>query len=185
MDIPVVVQHRHVHLSQEDSDILFKENVLEESTSIDQRNQFVAKQTVSVHGPSGSFQQVCIIGPMRSQTQIELSSSDAFSIGVNAPLRVSGDTDRSASVILKTENGEVEVKSSTIIPIRHLHLSPYAAEELGVTHHDIISVRMKDRGEIVFDHVVVRVHPTFIPAFHLTKDEAAPQWIQTGDFITL
>lgn len=185
MTIPIVVQHRHVHVSEADALILFQSTDLETSTVIDQRNQFVAKQTVSIHGPSGTFEKVCVIGPVRSHTQVELSSSDAFAIGVNAPLRISGDLDRSASVILKTDFGEVRAKASTIIPIRHLHLSPQVAKELNISHHDVISLRVKDREQMMFDHVVVRVHPTFIPAFHLTKDEAAPQWIQTGDSVIL
>ncbi|NQV90237.1 propanediol utilization protein [Candidatus Uhrbacteria bacterium] len=185
MKIPVVVQHRHIHVSEQDAKILFQTSELEMSTQIDQHNQFVATQTVSVIGPKGSFQQVCVIGPVRSHTQVELSSSDAFSLGLNAPLRVSGDIERSASVVLKTELGEVQAKSCAIVPIRHLHLPPALADELVLAHHDVVTLRMMDREQITFDHVIVRVHPTFIPAFHLTKDEAAPQWIQTGDFVLL
>lgn len=185
MDIPVVVQHRHVHLSEKDARVLFGDNVLEPMRVVDQRDQFVSKQLVSVHGSRGSFPELSIIGPSRARTQVELSSSDAFALGVDAPLRLSGDLDRSATVILKTGLGEVRAKMSTIIPIRHLHLPPSVAESIGLAHHDVVSVSLKGREGIVFDQVVVRVHPTFTPAFHLTKDEAAPRWIQTGDFVIL
>ncbi|TAL51002.1 phosphate propanoyltransferase [Patescibacteria group bacterium] len=183
MEIPVVVQHRHVHVSAQDSLVLFGLDSLTQTRPIEHRGQFVARPSVGVYGPTGSFPEVCVLGPVRAQTQVELSSSDAFAIGVQAPLRISGDLDRSATVLLKTELGEIHAKMSTIIPIRHLHLPPALAEALGVIHHDVISVRVKDHEEILFDHVVVRVHPTFSPAFHLTKDEAAPRWIQTGDSI--
>jgi len=183
MEIPVVVQHRHVHLSPADERVLFGEYRLEERTSIEHRGQFVAQQTVGVYGPSGSFPEVCVIGPAREKTQVELSSSDAFAIGVQAPLRVSGDTERAATVVLKTPSGEVQAKMSTIIPIRHLHLPPQTAHALKLAHQDVIRVQMKGREALVFDHVVVRIHPTFAPSFHLTKDEAAPAWIQTGDIV--
>ena len=181
MEIPVVVQHRHIHLSSEDTQTLFGREGLRPSRAIEQRDQFVAKGAVGVHGPKGSFSDVCVIGPERAQTQVELSASDAFAIGVDAPLRLSGDLERSATVLLKTEFGEVIAKMSTIIPLRHLHLPPTAAASLGVTHLDVVSVQMRGREDVLFDQVVVRVHPTFAPAFHLTKDEAAPYWIQTGD----
>ena len=185
MDIPVVVQHRHVHLSQEDTRVLFGGNALESIRAIAQRDQFVSKSQVSVHGPRGSFPELSVLGPVRARTQVELSASDAFALGVDAPLRLSGDLDRSATVILKTDLGEIQAKMSTIIPIRHVHLPPSVAETLGLAHHDVVSVSLKDREGTVFDQVVVRVHPTFTPAFHLTKDEAAPRWVQTGDFVTL
>lgn len=185
MEIPVVVQHRHIHLSQEDARVLFGAPGLQASRAIEQRDQFVTQGIVGVRGPRGSFPDVCVIGPVRTQTQVELSASDAFAIGVDAPLRVSGDLDRSATVILKSNHGEVQAKMSTIIPIRHVHLSPSTAESFGLANHDVVSMKLKGREEIVFDQVVVRVHPTFSPAFHLTKDEAAARWIQTGDLAIL
>ena len=185
MEISVVVQHRHVHLSAQDARVLFGTDMLGEEKPIELRGQFVALKTLAIHGPNGSFPEVCVLGPTRGQTQVELSSSDAFAIGIEAPLRISGDLNRSATVLLKTALGEIQAKMSTIIPIRHMHLPPGLSEELGLTHHDVISVRVKDREDIIFDQVVVRVHPTFNPVFHLTKDEAAPRWVQTGDIIIL
>ncbi|MBI4435430.1 propanediol utilization protein [Candidatus Uhrbacteria bacterium] len=184
MEIPIVVQHRHVHLSPEDEQVLFG-GEMEPARPIEHHGQFVARQTLAVHGPSGVFSDVCVLGPVREKTQVELSSSDAFAIGVNAPLRLSGDTERSATVLLKTPRGEVQAKMSTIVPIRHLHLSPQVAQTLHLAHQESVTIQMKGREWIVFDHVVVRVHPTFSPAFHLTKDEAAPAWIQTGDIAIL
>lgn len=185
MEISVVVQHRHVHLCANDAETLFGTSKLSAGREIEHRGQFVATQTLEVQGPKGSFSQVCIVGPTRVQTQVELSSSDAFAIGVNAPLRLSGDVDRSATVLLKTAQGEIRATMSTIIPIRHLHLPPSIAESLGLAHHEITTVRLRNDERVVFDQVVVRVHPTFSPVLHLTKDEAAPAWIQTGDIVIL
>ena len=180
-----MVQHRHIHLCEQDAQTLFGIKELTSSRMIDQRDQSIFLHTVSLHGPKGSFQDVCVIGPLRDQTQVEISSSDAYAIGLLAPLRISGDLERSATVLLKTDLGEIRAKSSTIIPIRHLHLPPSIAQECGVSHHDSISLTLKEYPDIVFEHVVVRIHPTFLPAFHLTKDEAASQWIQTGDHVIL
>lgn len=183
MEIPVVVQHRHVHVSEADAILLFGDANLERVKPIDQKNQFVSSRLVSVHGPAGSFSDVAVLGPVREHTQVELSSSDAFAIGVQAPLRLSGDLDRSATVVLKVGEIEIEAKMSTIIPIRHLHLPPDLAEQAGLAHHDVVCV--KTRSEVSFNHVVVRIHPSFTPAFHLTKDEASPYWIHTGDQVIL
>lgn len=185
MKIPVVVQHRHVHLSEPHAKALFGENWNAQEHPIDQRGQFVSPYTVEVIGPNGSFAEVAVLGPCRSSTQVELSSSDAFAIGVKAPLRVSGDTDRSATVTLKAGENTVKASMSAIVPIRHLHLPPSVADDHNLAHHDVVTVSLVHRPNIQFEHVLVRVHPTFTPAFHLTKDEAAPHWVQTGDEITL
>ncbi len=185
MEIPVVVQHRHVHLCEHDAQILFGTDNLTSSRMIYQRDQYIFSRKVSRHGSKGSFEDVCVIGPVRDQTQVEISSSDACAIGLLAPLRVSGDLERSGTVLLKTDLGEIRAKSSTIIPMRHLHLPLSLAEELGLSHHDTVSLTLKEYPEIVFDHVVIRIHPAFLPAFHLTKDEAASEWIHTGDHVIL
>jgi putative phosphotransacetylase len=183
--IPVFVQHRHVHLSAHSARELFGKEDLEPDFYLEQRSQFVAKEKVAVIGPNGSFEEVAIIGPVRAAPQVELSTSDAFAIGVNAPLRISGDTQRAATVVLKTSIGEVKAVMSTMIPIRHIHLPPDIAQKNNLAQNDIITVQLKHRPHINFDQVVVRVHPTFSPAFHLTKDEAAAAWIQTGDNVTI
>ncbi len=182
MEVPVVIQFRHVHLSSEDRQILFGDVHLEPERSIEHRGQFVAKQQVEVIGPSGIFDKVCVLGPERSVTQVELSASDAHSIGVNAPLRVSGDLDRSATVTLKGSNGQIEAKMSTIIPIRHLHLPTSLASEHGLAQGDVVSARF---GEATINHITVRIHPTFALALHVSIDEAAELWLQSGDIVIL
>lgn len=185
MHIPIVVQHRHVHLSPDAVRQLFAKDHLTKEHEIDQRSQFIAEEKVAIVGPNGSFDTVAVLGPERAQTQVELSVSDAFAIGIKAPLRISGDLERSATVILRGPEGEVKATMSTIIPIRHLHLPPELAEEQRLKHLDIIKVQLVDRPHITLDQVVVRIHPTFLPGLHITKDEAAADWLQTGDLVTL
>lgn len=183
MNIPVVVQHRHVHLAPKEMLALFGQETLTWQQDIDQHGQFVARELVEVIGPKGTFDAVAVLGPVRARTQVELSASDAFAIGIKAPLRISGDVERAATVLLKGPLGEVKATMSTIIPIRHLHLPPDLAKEQKLEHMDVVSVTLEKRPDIVIDQVVVRIHPTFRPAFHLTKDEAAAHWIQTGDHV--
>ncbi|NQV89206.1 MAG: propanediol utilization protein [Parcubacteria group bacterium] len=182
MKVPVVIQYRHVHLSSEDRGVLFGDMDLGSEQVIEHRGQFVSKERVQVIGPAGIFEKVCVIGPERSVTQVELSASDAHSIGVKAPLRISGDLDRSATVTLKGPHGQVEAKMSTIIPIRHMHLPTALANENELAQGDVVSVRL---GEKTIDHIIVRVHPTFAPAVHVSIDEAAELWLQPGDTVIL
>jgi propanediol utilization protein len=182
MEVPVVIQFRHVHLSLKDREILFGDEGLSSQRAIEHRGQFVSKQQVQVIGPAGIFEKVCVLGPERSVTQVELSASDAHSIGVKAPLRISGDLDRSANVTLKGSHGQVEAKMSTIIPIRHMHLPTGLASENGLVQGDVVSVHL---GKKTIDHITVRVHPTFAAALHVSIDEAAELWLQPGDTVIL
>ncbi|MBT5808593.1 hypothetical protein HOI18_04955 [Candidatus Uhrbacteria bacterium] len=182
MKIPVVTQHRHVHLSEEDAVTLFG-GALTPERSIAHKGQFLSTESVSIIGLKGTFDRVRILGPERTQTQVELSASDAFAIGLDVPARMSGDLSRAGSCILRTPHGEVKAKSSTIIAARHLHCSQSDAEKLQLAHLDVISVATQSGEQL--NNVIVRIHPTYATEFHLTKDEAAEYWLQTGDHVTL
>lgn len=178
--ISVVVQHRHVHLSEKDKDELFGSVELDALCALNHRGQMVCAQTVTVKSKDGHIENIHVLGPSRKETQIELAASDAYALGLNAPVRVSGDTARSATCRLIGPEGEIEVKSGTIVPARHLHCNPKDAEKLGLSHHDVIALGLSNRDQVI-DYVTVRVHPTFALEFHLTTDEAAQYWIHTGD----
>lgn len=183
MKIPVVVQHRHVHLSEQDQEQLFgKDADLASICSIGHRGQDVCDVTVSVAGNNGMIERVRVLGPCRAVTQVELPASDVFALGINAPVRVSGDLSRSGSCTLVGPEGEITLKSAVIIPARHLHCRPQDAKKLGIGHHDRIDLQIPDRGDII-EHVTVRVHPTFALEFHLSADEAAEHWIHSGDHV--
>lgn len=184
MDIPVVVQFRHVHLSESDWNVLFGDELPVNLMDVEHRGQHVLEQTVQVIGATGVFERVRVLGPFRASTQVELSASDAFSIGVEAPVRISGDLSRSGTCELKGPAGSVKAVSTTIIPVRHLHCSTKVADQLGVQHLDIVSVQTSSSNQVI-PHVVVRVHPTFATVFHPSNDEAAEWWLQTGDHVTI
>ncbi len=186
MKIPVVIQHRHVHLSEQDAAALFGDGY--EFTSvggIGHRGQYVYKETVTIVGKNGHFEHVRVLGPHREQTQVELSASDAHAIGINAPVRLSGDLSRSGSCTIRGVSGELKGTYTTIIPARHLHCGQTHAKELGLTHDDVVHLAPHTRPETRIEHVTVRVHPTFSTELHITSDEAAEFWLQGGDHVIL
>jgi len=184
--IPTVVQHRHVHLSRADQDALFGAGVeLTPMRTIGQRGQIVYEETVTVVGKHGAIEHVRIIGPARERTQLEVSATEAFALGINAPLRVSGDLGRSAPCRLRGPAGEVRLSSGTIIPARHLHCDDATAQHLGVAHQQVVTVTIPGRDGWRIEHVTVRVHPTYRLEFHITTDEAAQWWLDSGDAVVL
>ncbi len=185
MRIPVVVQYRHVHLSEEDFRSLFGDRILSAHGQIGHFGQFVSDLSVDVHGRTGILASVKILGPFRSQTQVELSLSEASAIGIHAPVRLSGDLTRSKSCTLKGPSGSIRARSCVISPARHLHVNDQTATRLGLTHGQIVSLQTDHEVPLTLDHVTVRVHPTFSNEFHLTSDEAAQHWLHTGHQVQL
>ena len=185
MHIPVVVQYRHIHLSEQDFRTLFGDTDFCSETDLGHYGQFVSPMFVEVRGKNGCFQQVRVLGPFREQTQIELSASDVAAIGIRAPLRISGDLARAGSCMIIGPCGKLRARSSVLIPARHLHLNVKSAKKLGFAHGDFTQLRSRHNPSQLIDHVTVRVHPTFANEFHISVDEAANFWIQTGHEMTL
>ena len=166
---------RHVHVSQEDLETLFgKGYELTKKKDLSQPGQFACEERVQVIGAKGSFPKVSILGPVRPDTQIELSASDARSIGVSAPVRESGDIENSGSCKLIGPKGEIEIEKGIIAAKRHIHATPEDAEKMGLTDKQIVSVKVgEDTGRsTVFGDVVCRVNANFAPAMHIDTDEA-------------
>ena len=173
-EVLVETSARHVHVSREALDILFGEGYeLTHKKDLSQPGQYACEERVAVVGSKSSFPAVSILGPVRPQTQVELSAGDARSIGVKAPVRESGDIAGSGALKLVGPAGEVEITEGAIAAKRHMHLDPATAEELGVSDKQIVSAKIctADRS-LVFGDVVVRVNPNFAPAIHIDTDEA-------------
>ena len=165
---------RHVHVTQEVLETLFgKGYELTKKKDLSQPGQFASNERVQVIGSKSSFPAVSILGPVRPETQVELSASDARSIGVNAPCRESGDIAGSGACKLVGPCGEVEVKEGVIVAKRHIHLTPADAEELGVTNGEIVAVKIDsaDRSAILCD-TVCRVSENYARAMHIDTDES-------------
>ena len=166
---------RHVHVSKEDLEVLFGAGYeLTKKKDLSQPGQYACEERVTVRGPKRELANVSILGPVRGSTQVELSLTDARSIGVAAPIRESGDIAGSCSCVLVGPCGEVELKEGVIVAKRHIHMTPADAEELGVTNGEIVSVKvLNDSGRsVIFGDTVVRVHPTYALSMHIDTDEA-------------
>lgn len=165
---------RHLHVSEEDLETLFgKGYKLTPKKELSQPGQFACEERVAVVGPKSSFPAVSILGPCRKSTQVELSATDARSIGVVAPIRESGDVAGSGACKLVGPAGEVELKEGVIVAKRHIHATPEDAEKYGLTDSQVVSVKVETEGRaLTFGDVVVRVSPSYKLAMHIDTDEA-------------
>ena len=164
---------RHVHLSEADLKILLGEgNELTIKKMLSQPGQYASNERVNLVGPKKAINNVLILVPARKETQVEISLTDARTLGVSAAIRESGDIDGTAGIKLVGPAGEVEITKGVIAAKRHVHLDPATAEELGVKDKQIVSVKVDGERGLTFGEVVVRVNPNFAPAVHLDTDEA-------------
>ncbi len=163
---------RHLHVSQEHLEILFgKGHQLTNKKDLSQPGQFACEEKVKVIGPKGEL-NMTILGPVRKATQVEVSFTDARSLGMKPPVRESGDIAGSAPAKLVGPAGEVEISEGVIVAKRHIHFTPDEAAAFGLSDKQIVSVRCEgDRG-VVFEETVVRVNPAFSAAMHIDTDEA-------------
>lgn len=165
---------RHVHLTQEHLEALFgKGATLTHKKDLSQPGQFAGEERVTIVGPKRELAGVSILGPVRPATQVELSATDARSIGVDAPIRESGDIAGSGACKIVGPKGEIEISEGVIVAKRHIHLTPADAEELGVKDKEIVWVKLDTDGrKAIFGDVVVRVSEKFARAMHIDTDES-------------
>ncbi|MBO5023148.1 MAG: phosphate propanoyltransferase [Clostridia bacterium] len=170
--ILVETSARHIHLSEEHINVLFGEgHQLTVKKELSQPGQFACEEKVTVKGSKGEF-KMSVLGPARKASQVEVSLTDARSIGVTAPIRESGDIAGSGACTLVGPCGSVDIAEGVIAAQRHIHLTPEAAKDLGVEDKEIVSVKLSTPRALVFGDVVVRVSDKFAPAMHIDTDEA-------------
>ena len=174
MKILIETSARHVHVTEADLITLFGEGAkLTPKKDLSQPGQFACVERVNVIGPKKSLANVSILGPTRSATQIEVSLTEARTLGLTAPVRESGDIAGSAPCKLEGPCGSVELKEGVIAAKRHIHTTPEDAEKLGVKDKEIVNVKVESNGRsLIFGDVVVRVSPKFATAMHIDTDEA-------------
>lgn len=173
---------RHVHVTKEDLETLFGPGYeLTRKKDLSQPGQYACEERVDVVGSKKTLSGVSILGPVRSASQVELSLTDARSIGVTAPIRESGDVAGSGSCKLVGPKGEVELKEGVIAAKRHIHMTPADAQQMGLKDKDVVSVRVPS-GErsLVFGDVVVRVSEKFALAMHIDTDESNAAAVAPG-----
>ncbi len=174
MKILLETSARHVHVSREVLDILYGEGYeLTNKKDLSQPGQFACEERVAVIGPKNQFPSVSILGPCRPYTQVEISMSEARTLGITAPVRMSGDLEGSGACKLVGPKGEVELDKGVIIAKRHLHALPSEAEELGVKDGEIIKIKVEtEERSLIFDDVIARVTESSGLAIHIDTDEA-------------
>ncbi|HPA73428.1 MAG TPA: phosphate propanoyltransferase [Spirochaetota bacterium] len=171
--IRVSVSAHHVHLCRSDVEALFgKGHALTEKARLYQDSEFACEETVNLIGKRGRVDGVRILGPERAKTQVEISRTEEFKLGIDAPIRGSGDHKGSPGIILEGPAGKVEIPEGVICAMRHIHMSPADAEEFGVKDKDIVMVKMEGERELIFGNVMVRVKPEYRLEMHIDTDEA-------------
>ena len=174
MKVLVETSARHMHVSQEHLEILFgKGYELTKKKDLSQPGQYACAERVDVVGPKKTLPGVSILGPVRPETQVELSLTDARSIGVVAPIRESGDIAGTGACKLVGPCGEVEISEGVIAAKRHIHMTTADAERMGLVDKQIVSVKIPSEGRsTIFGDVVVRVNDNFSLAMHIDTDES-------------
>jgi len=184
--IPVAVSNRHIHLSSEDSGILFGPGYsFEKMKDLSQPGQFACKDCVTLVGPSGVRRGVRILGPIRNKTQVEISRTDSFELGLKPPVRDSGDLAGSPGIIIAGPKGAVTLKEGVICAWRHIHMTPHEAGKFGVVDKQHVKVKVGGERGLVFENVLVRVSSAFALEMHVDTDEANAAFINNGDLLEL
>ena len=171
---------RHVHVTKEQALTLFGHPLTPERP-LSQPGQYLARERVTVVGPKGEFANVAVLGPERKAGQVEISLTDARTLGLDAPVRLSGDVHGSPGVLLRGERGCVTLPEGVIAAQRHIHLTPEDAKKFRVTDRQIVKLQTYTARPVIFEDVAVRVSPDFASYVHLDYDEANSCGFRKGD----
>jgi acetate kinase len=180
--IPIGVSAHHIHLSQEHLEELFGEGYeLTPRAPLAQPGQFASEEIVALIGPRGRIDRVRVLGPVRNKTQVEISRTEEYRLGIDAPVRMSGDLGGSPGLILEGPKGQVRLEEGVICAQRHIHMTPEDALRFGLRDGDIVSIRVEGERSVVFGDVAVRVSPKYKLEMHLDTDEANAAQVSNGD----
>ncbi|MFT5872040.1 MAG: putative phosphotransacetylase [Clostridium sp.] len=184
--VPVNISARHLHLKKEDLEVLFGlGNGLTKIKYISQPGQYAAEEKVTLQGPKGKIDNVRVLGPLRKETQVEISAADARVLGVKAVVRGSGNTYGTPELTLVGPNGRVIMEKGCIVAERHIHMTPNDAVEFNVKDSQIVSVKVNTPRGGVFDNVLIRVSEDYTLDMHIDVDEANAFLINNGDFVEI
>ena len=179
--IPISPSAHHVHLTQEHVEALFgPAHRLTRHADLSQPGQFAAAERVALLGPKARIERVRVLGPVRSRTQVEIARTEEFKLGIDAPVRMSGDLDGTPGIVLEGAAGKVQIDRGVICAMRHIHMSPQEALELSVRDRDVVHVRVPGDRSLIFGDVMVRVHPDYRLDMHIDTDEANAAELSAG-----
>lgn len=181
--VPIGVSARHIHLTQEHVELLFGKGAKLTEKNLLMGGQFAANEQVTIVGLKlRAIENIRILGPVRTKSQVEISATDAVKLGIKAPVRDSGDVEGSAAIAVVGPKGAVYLEEGCIIAKRHIHLSVEDAQKTGLNDGDLVSVKVENERGTTFNNVKIRVDPSFTTEMHIDTDEANAASIKTGDW---
>jgi len=169
--INVMLSNRHVHLSKDDVEKLFGEGYELTIKKMLNPTEFAAEETVTIVGPKGEIEGVRVLGPARKATQVEILQSDCYRLGVNAPVRQSGDLKGSAPVVLTSAKGKADLEEGMIVASRHIHATQDVLDEFGLKDKQLVKVKIEGDRALVFENVLMRFSPAGDAVMHLDTEE--------------
>ena len=178
--VPVEASGRHVHLTAAQAQTLFGHG-LTEDRPLSQPGQFLARERVTVQGPKGELKRMAVLGPVRKEAQVEISLTDGKTLGIQPPVKLSGDVENTPGCVLVGECGRVELKRGVMAARRHIHLTPEDGAMLGVQDRQVVKLQVFSHRPVIFQDAVVRIDPTFRRSAHLDYDEANACGFEKGD----
>jgi len=185
-DIPIGVSNRHLHVSMEDLETLFgKGYELTVMKDLSQPGQYAANEVVTLIGPKGTKEKVRILGPVRKVTQVEVSLTDSFALGVPGVVKESGDIESTPGIVISGPKGVVKLDKGAIVAKRHIHMKLADAQKYGVSDKQTVAAEIDGPRKLIFDNVVVRVSEDFKLDFHIDTDEANAAAAANGTFAKL
>jgi len=180
--VPIGVSNRHIHLDRADMDVLFgQDSELTFKKALGQPGQYASEETVTLHGPKGELSRVRVLGPLRSESQMEISVTDGFALGVRPPIRESGKLKGTPGLTIIGPKGTIEKDIGTIAALRHIHLDPETAQRIGVKDKQMVKVEIRGLRGGILHNVLIRVSEQFAPEMHIDVDEANAFGVKNGD----
>ena len=171
---------RHVHVTKEQAQTLFGHS-LTPKRPLSQPGQYLANERVTIAGPKGEFQNVAVLGPERREAQVEISLTDGRHLGIEAPVRPSGDVTDTPGITLKTDRAVLTVPQGVMAAQRHIHMHPDDAARLGIRDKQLVRLQTYTARPVIFEDLLVRISPDFATRVHLDFDEANACGFQNGD----
>lgn len=185
-NLPIALSNRHVHLSQKDLDVLFGEGYeLTKMKDLSQPGQYACEEKIDLVGPKSTIKGVRILGPTRPETQLEISVTDAFKLGVSPEIRNSGDIKDTPGAKLIGSNGEVEIDDGLIVAARHIHMHTSDGEKFGVKDKDMVQIKIDGPRGLIFDNVLVRVADSYALEMHVDIEEGNAAGVKNGELVEL
>ncbi len=186
MQVPVGISNRHIHLSEKELALLFGDGYeLTPFKPLSQPGQYASEETVTVKGSKGSIERVRVLGPTRRQTQLEVSRTDCFTLGISPPVRDSGDVKGSAGIEIIGPQGSAIINEGVIIAQRHIHMHTKDAEYYGLEDKDRVYVRTGGDRSIIFENVLIRVSDKYSLEFHVDTDEGNAASLKNGQLVEI